>query len=88
MSQNRTLNLAPALKVVVITWDLSRVKAYMIDKGLSKLDEIDQLEEEYKRFLMMSLSHEEGVAIPISRPVDQMWHTHTHFVHPRLRGFW
>lgn len=79
MSHQRTLSLDPRSKMIIITWDLSRVKEYMINKGLVSSLEVNQLEDEYKCFLMMCLSHEEGVAIPISRPVDQMWHTHILF---------
>ncbi|MGH6870591.1 MAG: glycine-rich domain-containing protein [Rhizomicrobium sp.] len=62
----------------VSAWDMSLVKKHLVNKGIFKADEIDQVHEEYKRFVALSCAHDDG-AIPVSLRVDEFWHAHILF---------
>lgn len=59
-------------------WDMSTVKRYCVEKSLYSADEIDGIEDEYKRFLALTIAYP-GVNIPIGDKVDTLWHTHIIF---------
>ena len=66
-----------ALAHKIESWDLTRVKRYLVKRGVIIPDDIEDLEREYKRFLFLSCSTRHTV--PISRRVDEMWHAHILF---------
>lgn len=62
---------------IIENWDLTQIKKRLVRyKGLS-LDEVERLEIEYKRFLMLVIGS--PIPLPVSQPVDQMWHEHVLF---------
>jgi hypothetical protein len=62
----------------VETWDLSRVREYLINRGHMESARADMLIREYRRFMMLLVDHP-GEMIPIAGPVDEVWHTHVLF---------
>lgn len=58
------------------SWDMSRIKAYMIENSIYSPDEIDRVEEEYKRFLSLVFTADREELLPISLQVDPFWHIH------------
>lgn len=60
----------------ILSWNLDKIKSKMSQKGYN-LDELDQLEIEYKRYLILVTNY--SMRLPISAPVDEMWHTHILF---------
>lgn len=65
-------------------WDMSIVKRYCVEKGLYSASEIDAIEDEYKRFLALTIAYP-GVNIPIGDKVDTLWHTHIIFTEDYAR---
>ncbi len=61
----------------LMQWDLSFVKNLAVEKGLYCVDEIDEVELEYKRWLSIALATGDNLAI--SKKVDDFWHTHILF---------
>ncbi len=62
----------------LLAWDMSVVKRYAVEKGLYTVDEIDEVEAEYKRFLALTLAYPK-TRIPVAGKVDILWHTHIIF---------
>ena len=60
----------------ILHWDLEKVKIKLAQKGHPR-ESIEQLETEYKRYLMLVVRY--STHLPISGPVDEMWHTHILF---------
>lgn len=59
-------------------WDTSKVRRYLLRNDLATEDEVTDLELEYKKFLAVNFLNP-GVALPVSKPVDKMWHAHVLF---------
>ncbi len=78
MIQSHTAHVAVmGVYARVSAWDLSIIKMYAVNKGLYSADEIDAIEEEYKRFIALAFSHRSPISI--SQKIDQLWHTHILF---------
>ncbi len=69
--QSRTLD-------AIMGWDLSRPKAFLVHREGLEPDHVESLELEYKRFLVMATA-KTGEKLPISGPVDKLWHAHMLF---------
>ena len=67
----------------VEAWDMSQVKNYLVNRHGMDPATFDRLEVEYKRFVILNLENQ-GVLIPIARPVDVIWHTHILFTNDYL----
>lgn len=59
-------------------WDLTVVKAYIVQRGLFSEEEVNTVEREYKRWLSLIVAHPEK-HIAMSLAVDKFWHTHILF---------
>jgi len=59
-------------------WDMTTVKRYCVQKGFYTADEVDGIEDEYKKFLALTLAYPD-TRIPIAGKVDTLWHTHIIF---------
>src|ERR1700719_1228582 len=75
-----SLALCPtdALERLAMTLDLSNVRLKLADpeEGLgASADQLDLMEQEYRRFLALHLAHPEAEIVP-SKIVDQIWHQH------------
>lgn len=55
--------------------DLSHVRASCLTHGHYSAEEIDQVAEEYKKYIALAVSRGQG-GLPISRRLDAFWHTH------------
>lgn len=55
--------------------DLSHVKASCLLHGHYAPSEIDQVADEYKKYIALAVSKGQG-GLPISRKLDEFWHTH------------
>ncbi|MCB9810979.1 MAG: hypothetical protein H6779_04925 [Candidatus Nomurabacteria bacterium] len=62
----------------VRTWDLSKIKEYVVSKGLCTDSEIDAIEAEYKRYLAICFTFPEQ-AFPTPAKIDILWHQHILF---------
>ena len=60
------------------TWSMDSIKRYMVHKDVYSADIIDAIQEEYIRYLSLSIVYS-GQVLPISRYVDDFWHTHILF---------
>lgn len=60
------------------TWSMDAIKRYMVHKGVYSADVVDVMQEEYIRYLSLSIAYA-GQVLPISRYVDDFWHTHILF---------
>lgn len=63
---------------VLMRWDLTKPKRYLIQREGITPAEADRLEIEYKKFQALNVLYGDSkdVKFPISGPVDKMWHTH------------
>jgi len=61
----------------IMNWDLSRVREYLINREGFEPSDVDKRIKEYRRFLVLVLMH--GSTVPISEPVDVIWHNHILF---------
>lgn len=59
-------------------WDKSVVKRYAVQKGVLSAEEIDAVEEEYNKFLALTLAYPK-TRVPVAGKVDLLWHTHILF---------
>jgi len=59
------------------TWNLDYLIDYMAKKGHSR-EFLEQGVDEYKRYINICIAHPDQ-AFPISRAVDEIWHTHILF---------
>lgn len=59
-------------------WDLTIVKQYAVERGIYTADEIDRVEDEYRKFLSLVLTYQD-VRMPIAKKVDDFWHAHILF---------
>lgn len=74
--QKKQSILQPKIKKV-FTWDLSRVKDYLVNReGLDSEDASDRIIE-YRKFICLSLLNKKPK--PISTYIDIVWHTHILF---------
>lgn len=65
------------IRVIIFGWDVTSVKARLVNRHGFTPEAADELEGEYKRFLV--LVAESGQRLPVSRPVDTFWHEHVLF---------
>lgn len=72
----KRLQIQPQISMIM-EWDLSRVRERLIN--IEKLDpaDVDARILEYRRFLCLRLLSDK--VIPVSQPVDVIWHTHVLF---------
>lgn len=70
------LSVPAAIRDAVFRWDLTNVKRRMVKLGY-KSDRIDELETEYKKFILCNVALNNPC--PISPEVDEMWHAHILF---------
>jgi len=56
----------------IIAWNLDAEKRYMVNKKGVKTEEANDLEEEFKKYLILCAVHRDS--FPISKPVDEIWH--------------
>ena len=81
---NNTVSiLAPKQKrddntILVMAWDMEIVKRYAVKKGNYTAEEINDVEREYKRYLILAFSNSKMV-LPISKKLDDLWHAHILF---------
>lgn len=66
------------------TWPMDIIKKYMVHKGVYSVDIVDAMQEEYIRYLSLSIAYS-GQVLPISRYVDDFWHTHILFTQDYVR---
>ncbi|MBI3677706.1 MAG: hypothetical protein HY243_13945 [Proteobacteria bacterium] len=62
----------------MVAWDMSKIKAHAVRKGLFRADEIDAVELEYKRFMALGCVYGSNAA-PLSQRIDDFWHAHILF---------
>ena len=62
----------------IMGWDLSRPKAFLIHREGMDAEHVESLDLEYRRFLVMATTGT-GKQLPISGPVDKLWHAHMLF---------
>ena len=61
-------------------WDMSLIKRFCVDKGIYSAGEVDEAEDEYKKWLALAFVNlKRGRAISISATVDKFWHAHLLF---------
>jgi hypothetical protein len=65
------------LEETILAWDLTRVKLKMIEEVNASKAWLNQMEIEYKRYLLLLSRH--GSKLPISSVIDEMWHAHVLF---------
>jgi len=70
-------NAVVAVHARLLAWDLSKVKRHAVKAGLFSADEIDAVEAEYKKWLALAVTSNDG--IPISTEIDPLWHEHIIF---------
>lgn len=61
----------------IMSWNLSRVRDYLISNEYLKPEDVDARIIEYRRFLCLHLLTRKPM--PISEKVDEVWHTHILF---------
>lgn len=62
----------------LISWDISTIKQYAVQKGLYTAEEINAVENEYKKYLALCAGFPtESHLTP--RVIDDLWHTHILF---------
>ncbi len=60
------------------SWDLHAVqRRVMKDTGM-KYDDVMELTQEYRRYLICIVANP-GTEVPVSEPVDRLWHVHMLF---------
>lgn len=59
----------------ILDWDLSREKEYLVNKKGYRGD-LDEMEQEYKKYMFLRCVVPHGVCIPTSEMVDDLWHAH------------
>lgn len=64
--------------VRLMNWDMTDVKKRLIHDAALDAKQVEELEREYKRFLLIIVLNPE-IRFPISKQVDVMWHTHLLF---------
>ncbi len=62
----------------VLNWDLSKIKEYVVSKGLYTKSEINVVETEYKRYLAICFTFPEQ-SFPTPVKIDALWHQHILF---------
>ncbi len=62
----------------VKTHDMRILKKYAVEKDIYTAEEIDAVEDEYKKYIAMCIAHPR-LNFPISKKVDDLWHTHLLF---------
>ena len=75
------LVLTPAHQILlskIMSWDITRVKKYLVNRGKVASHLVDELETEYKRFIFLNIAYR-GEIIPIAGAVDELWHAHILF---------
>lgn len=73
----------PALRVAevkaayekICTYDFSRVLSFLVNRERFSVKKSTDLVEQYKRYMALRVTHTD-LNLPISRPVDLVWHTH------------
>lgn len=66
------------LQAKLMGWDLEEIRKFLLDEAIIEPDKIDQIEIEYKRFMILTISYPDQI-IPTSKEVDKMWHAHIIF---------
>jgi hypothetical protein len=59
----------------LLSWDLSRVKDFLVKRMSYNLEDAEEIEYEYKKFLFLNIKYA-GNRIPMSKLVDDIWHAH------------
>jgi hypothetical protein len=59
-------------------WNLEQVKAYAVGKKLYTEDEINEVEKEYKRYLVLAVSYLDHLLM-MSSLIDLFWYVHQIF---------
>lgn len=59
-------------------WDFTAPKQFMIEHGIYTPEEIDQVELEYRRYIMLCMYYPEK-QFTMSKKVDDFWHVHILF---------
>lgn len=75
---NTAVNHDLAKCQIVMGWDFTVLKQYMLQYGIYTEDKIERAELEYKRFLIMNLLNQ-TTELPVSNEVDPFWHSHILF---------
>lgn len=57
------------------SWDFGDVRRFTLEKGIYTLEEVGRMEQEYKRYLAISLAYHDE-PLPISQKVDGFWYAH------------
>ncbi len=65
-------------EAIILDWDVSIMKRFMVEKGIYTAQEIDAAELEYKRWLNLNIMYR-PLAVPISEKIDAFWHVHILF---------
>lgn len=63
---------------VLRNWDLERPKQKLIQEAGITPTQAENLEREYKRYIELQVRYP-GLILPMSAPVDPMWHAHMLF---------
>lgn len=63
---------------LLLRWDLAIPKKYMVERSLYRAEEINQVEQEYKRFLALTVAYPDR-KVPMAAKVDEFWHGHILF---------
>lgn len=65
-------------RLIILNWDLSRVRDYLINRKKMEPTMVEKLIVEYRRFMILTVENPDTL-IPIAGPVDDVWHTHILF---------
>jgi hypothetical protein len=71
-------DICPSKRRLIDNWDLTPVRRrVMRDTGIAEADAF-KLQAEYRKYLTCLLANP-GIGVPVSKPVDEFWHTHMLF---------
>lgn len=59
-------------------WDLGVVGRYCVAEGIYSAEDIDEVMDEYKKFMAMAMAFG-AEPVPVSEFLDDFWHTHIVF---------
>ena len=62
----------------VSEWNLTIVKKYLVSKNIYSAEDIDKVESEYKKFIVLCISFPQ-LNFAMARAIDEFWHCHVLF---------
>ena len=71
-------NMTQSPREVIMSWDLTQVLRFLINRWKYEQRQAELLLIEYRRFMIMSVENQEET-IPVSDVVDEVWHAHLLF---------